>query len=99
MDGKKKRYIFPSTLSNQRRVMGLPLDEFCIYVPLAVAGIFSNPFLYFPILAIAYISIKKLKKGKGSSYLINLVYWFLPKSITDFFINALPASYLRYWIS
>ncbi|PHM59551.1 type IV conjugative transfer system protein TraL [Xenorhabdus ishibashii] len=99
MDGKENRYLFPSTLTNQRRVMGLPIDEFCIYIPLALAGIFSNLFLYFPILAMAYISIRKLKKGKGSCYLLNLVYWFLPKTMADFFIRALPASYKRYWIS
>lgn len=99
MDGKKNRYIFPSTLSNPKRVMGLPIDEFCIYIPLALAAIFANLFLFTPILALAYISVRKLKSGKGSSYLINLMYWFLPKTMADFFIRHLPASYKRYWIS
>ncbi|EGT3611237.1 type IV conjugative transfer system protein TraL [Morganella morganii] len=99
MDGKEKRYIFPSTLSNQRRWMGLPIDEFCVYVPLAAATVFSSLFIYGPILAVAIITVKRLKRGKGSSYLLNLVYWFLPKSVADFFIRSLPASHLRYWIS
>lgn len=98
MDGKKIRYIFPSTLSNEKRWFGLPTDEFCIYLPLILATIFSSPFIYFPILAVLFFLIRKLKKGKGSSYLLNLMYWFLPKIVMDFFIRALPASYLRFWV-
>lgn len=99
MDGKEVRYIFPSTLSNQRRWMGLPVDEFCVYFPLAGGAVFSSLYIYAPMLIIAIIVIKRLKRGRGSSYLINLMYWFLPKSLSDFFIRALPASHLRYWIS
>ena len=99
MDGKKNRYVFPSTLSEQWRVMGLPIDEFIIYIPLILAVIFVSLYIYLPILVVSYVSIKKLKNGKGSSYLIHLVYWFLPKSVTDYFLGGLPASYYRYWIS
>lgn len=100
MDNKsREKYVFPSTLSNQERWFGLPMDEAIIYIPLALLAIFSSPFIFGLTLIIAFALIRKLKRGKGSSYLLSLLYWFLPRSISSLFLWALPPSYYRYWIS
>ncbi|RRF57871.1 hypothetical protein EAO11_26240 [Klebsiella pneumoniae] len=39
------------------------------------------------------------EKGKGSSFLLNLAYWFLPTTLMRFFISVLPESYKRHWIA
>ncbi|MGX2956910.1 type IV conjugative transfer system protein TraL [Ursidibacter arcticus] len=100
MDNKsREKYFFPETLSNQQRWFGLPLDEAIIYIPLALLAIFSSHLIFGLTLVASFATIRKLKRGKGSSYLLNLLYWFLPRSISNLFLWALPPSYYRYWIS
>lgn len=92
------RYHYPETLSAQRRFVGLPPDEFCLYVPLALLAIFCNMWIFGPTLLTAVCGIRTLKRGRGSQYLLNLVYWCLPPAAVRFFISALPESYKRHWI-
>lgn len=100
MDSQRsENYKFPATLSNQERWFGLPTDEAIIFIPLILGAVFYSPYIFGPTLLGAFIGIRKLKNGKGSSYLIRLIYWFLPKSISKIFLLALPPSYFRYWIS
>lgn len=96
---RPERYQFPLTLSNQRRICGLPLDELVLYVPLAICAIFINSWIFAPALAGAIIGIRRLKRGRGSSYLLSLSYWLLPTPVMRFFITALPDSFKRYWIA
>lgn len=95
----RKRYQFPATLSNQERWLGLTIDEAVIFIPQAILMVFYNPYLFSITLLISFFSIRRLKKGKGSSYLLCVMYWFLPRSVTALFISALPPSYFRYWVS
>ncbi|WP_158785018.1 type IV conjugative transfer system protein TraL [Pantoea sp. BAV 3049] len=96
---KRNRYQYPATFSEQRRFVGLPPDEFCIYVPLSLLAIFVNMWIFGPTLLIAVVGIRHLKKGRGSQYLLNLAYWCLPTSAMRFFINVLPESFKRHWVS
>ncbi|AIA45464.1 TPA: type IV conjugative transfer system protein TraL [Klebsiella pneumoniae] len=96
---QRNRYQFPGTFSDQKRYVGLPLDELVIYVPVALLAIFVNMWIFSPTLAAAVIGIRILKKGKGSSFLLNLAYWFLPTTLMRFFISVLPESYKRHWIA
>ncbi|BEN04657.1 MULTISPECIES: type IV conjugative transfer system protein TraL [Enterobacterales] len=96
---QRNRYKYPATFSEQPRWVGLPRDEFIIYVPLGLLAIFVNLWIFCPTLAIAVFGIRRLKKGKGTSYLLNLAYWFLPTSILRFFLSVLPESFKRYWVA
>lgn len=93
------RYQFPTTLTHQRRFCGLTIDEVVVYFPLIGCAIFVNMWIFAPALAIAFVGLRRLKQGKGSSYLLGLAYWCLPTSIMRFFITVLPESFKRYWIA
>lgn len=95
----REKYQFPVTLSNQQRWFGLPLDELIVYLPIAVLAVFSSVLIFGLTLVFVFALIRKLKQGKGSSYLLSLLYWFLPHSISSLFLWALPPSYKRYWVS
>lgn len=98
-DNSRERYQFPTTLSNQERWFGLPADEAIPCIPQALLAVLYQPYIFFPTLLLTFFTIRRLKKGKGSSYLLGVIYWFLPKGVSDMFIRSLPASYLRYWVS
>lgn len=97
--GKRDRYTFAATFSEQKRFVGLPPDEFCLYVPLALLAVFLNMWIFGPTLLAAVVGIRHLKKGCGSQYLLNLAYWCLPTSVMRFFISILPDSYKRHWVA
>ncbi|HBY8950145.1 TPA: type IV conjugative transfer system protein TraL [Klebsiella pneumoniae] len=42
--------------------------------------------------------MKKLKKGRGSSWLRDLIYWYLPTSLLKGFFHDVPDSCFRQWI-
>lgn len=95
----RDKYKFPATLSEQQRWFGLPIDEAILYIPLGLLAVFSSPFVFGLTLLLVFALIRKLKHGKGSSYLLSLLYWFLPQTASALFIWALPPSYKRYWVS
>ncbi|HDX1172885.1 TPA: type IV conjugative transfer system protein TraL [Pasteurella multocida] len=99
MDSQRNKYLFPSTLSNQMRWFGLPVDEAIIYIPVGLLAVFSSMYIFAPTLLILFILIRKMKRGKGSSYILCLMYWFLPHSVSNAFLYSLPPSYRRYWIN
>nr|QLG02066.1 IncF plasmid conjugative transfer pilus assembly protein TraL [Klebsiella pneumoniae] len=45
-----------------------------------------------------FLGIKKLKKGRGSSWLRDLIYWYLPTSLLKGFFHDVPDSCFRQWI-
>ncbi|WP_143350450.1 type IV conjugative transfer system protein TraL, partial [Enterobacter hormaechei] len=47
---------------------------------------------------LAYLGIKKLKKGRGSSWLRDLVYWYMPTSLLRGIFHDVPDSCYRQWI-
>lgn len=100
MEGDElKLYRFPKTLRNQSRWFGLHLDE---VIPVAIClgwSFFTGKFLFGIAAAIlVFWVIKKLKKGRGSSWLRDLMYWYLPTSLLKGFFNAVPESCFRQWI-
>ncbi|UBX30644.1 hypothetical protein LDL57_15920 (plasmid) [Arsenophonus apicola] len=56
----------------------MPLDEAVVYLPLIGCAIFVNMWIFAPALAIAFVGLRRLKQGKGSSYLLGLAYWGYP---------------------
>ena len=76
-ENKLKKYRFPETLTNQSRWFGLPLDEL---IPAAICvgwGITTSKYLFgIGAAVLVYFGIKKLKKGRGSSWLRDLIAYF-----------------------
>ncbi|WP_225104491.1 type IV conjugative transfer system protein TraL [Escherichia coli] len=81
-ENKLKKYRFPETLTNQSRWFGLPLDEL---IPAAICigwGITTSKYLFgIGAAVLVYFGIKKLKKGRGSSWLRDLIYWYMPTAL------------------
>ncbi len=79
-ENKLKKYRFPETLTNQSRWFGLPLDEL---IPAAICigwGITTSKYLFgIGAAVLVYFGIKKLKKGRGSSWLRDLIYGTVAK--------------------
>ena len=46
-----------------------------------------------------FIGIAKLKKNKGGSYLLILMYWFGTQNFCRTIFNKTPPSFLRFWLN
>ncbi|EFG1568990.1 type IV conjugative transfer system protein TraL [Escherichia coli] len=98
-ENKLKKYRFPETLTNQSRWFGLPLDEL---IPAAICigwGITTSKYLFgIGAAVLVYFGIKKLKKGRGSSWLRDLIYWYMPTDLLRGIFHNVPDSCFRQWI-
>jgi len=43
--------------------------------------------------------IKHFKKGQGTSWFLNLMYWHMPDEISRVLFNKTPSSTLRHWLA
>ena len=94
-----QRYRFPKTLTEQRRLFGLPLDEAIPTLPVLVWGVYISKALFGLIAAaLIWIAIRWAKRGKGSMWLYNLLYWHLPTALFRSVFKTLPDSSFRQWI-
>ncbi|EFI3633495.1 type IV conjugative transfer system protein TraL [Escherichia coli] len=97
-ENKLKKYRFPETLTNQSRWFGLPLDEL---IPAAICigwGITTSKYLFgIGAAVLVYFGIKKLKKGRGSSWLRDLIYWYMPTALLRGIFHNVPDSCFQ-WI-
>ncbi len=93
------KYHFPKTLRTQDRWFGFCLDEL---IPVAITGgwfIWQQKYITGIILAaLVFWAIHKAKKGKGSSWLRDLAYWYLPTSLGKGVYKVVPESCFRKWI-
>ncbi|MED7793154.1 type IV conjugative transfer system protein TraL [Klebsiella aerogenes] len=93
------KYRFPSTLSEQSRIIGLPYDEFIPAVLAMLWGIFTRKYLFGLILAlIVWQLIKAAKRGKSSKWLYNWCYWYLPTELFRVVYRVIPDSSYRKWL-
>ncbi|WP_064766040.1 type IV conjugative transfer system protein TraL, partial [Escherichia coli] len=47
---------------------------------------------------LVYFGIKKLKKGRGSSWLRDLIYWYMPTALLRGIFHNVPDSCFRQWV-
>lgn len=91
-------YRFPQMLTEQRRVIGLPLDE---VIPVSVIVLWciwiNKPLFGFIIAGIIWFLLRKVKRGKGSRWLYNMMYWYLPTELFRVVFRHIPASNFRQW--
>ena len=82
------------------RLLGLPLDEF---IPALCLGAFffflGKVLLSIALPVLAVVLVKTMKQGQGSSWLINLCHWYLPKTIMVGLIRKTPPSQSREYIA
>lgn len=93
-------FNFLRYLDEPKRVMGLTLDD-CIIGGLGLLlAMVGRHLILIGLLSFGIRTfVKRLKKGRAPSYLIELMYWYLPHPISRIFLKSLPASYKRYWMS
>ena len=100
MSSKRSLYLVPKTLDAPTRMLGLPLDEF---VPALVLGGFfffvGKVLLCIALPIVAVVVVKLMKRGQGSSWLVNVCHWYLPKSVMVHVLRKTPPSQNREYIA
>ncbi|WP_407437740.1 type IV conjugative transfer system protein TraL [Lelliottia sp.] len=98
MSGEEDKYYFPETLNQQERYFGLPLDEIIIVAPLVILGVLNNMSTELSIIAgLLWASVRYMKKGQGSYWLLNFCYWHLPSLLFKVTFRKIPDSSFRHW--
>lgn len=98
-DEVEDRYIFPQTLTEQKRLIGIPLDEALVGLVPACAGIYAGQNV--PGLIVGFLlwfALSHFKKGRGSAWLFNMCYWYLPGYCFRGLYKVLPESGWRLWL-
>ncbi len=97
-ENKLKKYRFPETLTNQSRWFGLPLDEL-IPQQSVLAGVSQHRNICSVLVQrFWFISGLKTEKGRGSSWLRDLIYWYMPTALLRGIFHNVPDSCFRQWI-
>lgn len=93
------KYRFPKTLSEQTRIIGMPLDEFIPAGIFFLWGCISKKYLFGLIVsAVVWQLIKAAKRGKSSTWLYNWCYWYLPSWLFRPVYRIVPDSSFRKWV-
>ena len=101
MESRKKRlYYINRSLDEPRRIVGLPTDEFVTgMIVFVVLLALKKSLLAFLSGVIVIAIIRYFKKGKGSGWLLSLIYWHFPKWISKLWMKHTPPSENREYIS
>ncbi|OGT93075.1 MAG: type IV conjugative transfer system protein TraL [Gammaproteobacteria bacterium RIFOXYB2_FULL_38_6] len=97
----ENKYFICRRIDEPKRYVSLTLDEFIPVIVLCAAGWFLGNLLIGIVLAfIAIVMIRHLKKGQGSRWLFNLLYWNLPMAkIKHTLFLKTPDSAKRHWLN
>ena len=91
-------YHFLNHIDAPKRYLSLTLDELIIASLFFVLFICSSQKIIVSLFGMGLVSLlRMLKKGDGPQRLPVMAYWYLPSSITGFFLPSLPKSYQRIW--
>jgi conjugal transfer pilus assembly protein TraL len=91
-------YTMIRNLDEPQRVLGLTIDEFFIVVLGLMLLMMTSYRILTGLFCFAlYLGLKHIKRGQAPRFLLVLIYWYLPKEISQFFLISLPASHLRVW--
>ncbi|HAO0314028.1 TPA: type IV conjugative transfer system protein TraL [Escherichia coli] len=94
-----EKFRFPKTLSEQNRIIGLPLDEAIPAAVLVLWGFFAKKYVFGLIIAtVVWQLIRAAKRGKSSRWLYNWCYWHLPVELFRVIYRVIPDSSYRKWI-
>jgi len=99
MNGESLQYKFPETLNQQKRLGGLPTEEAVLILACAGIGLLCDLFIVMLIVAGAlWLLVRHLKKGQGTWWLMNLLYWYLPTALLRLQFRRVPDSGNRHWM-
>jgi conjugal transfer pilus assembly protein TraL len=92
-------YQFLNHIDAPKRVLTLTMDE----LPIAILGflllVISNQKILVSLFGLGMLSgLRFLKKGQGPKALLVLIYWYLPRSLTQLLLPKLPASHHRVYV-
>ncbi len=94
------KYQILSHLDEPTRYYGFTLDDLALWTAVILLVVISPNKITMTLIGLC---LKKglgyLKKGNPPSYLLLLAYWYLPSSITQYYIKNLPASHKRFWVA
>ncbi|OAD97897.1 type IV conjugative transfer system protein TraL [Pantoea sp. OXWO6B1] len=96
---ESSKYRFPETLNQQKRWLGLPPEEAFILLGCGLLGFYIDMFIVMLVVgAVLWLLIRHLKKGQGSWWLLNLLYWYLPTMLFRVQFRRVPDSANRHWM-
>jgi conjugal transfer pilus assembly protein TraL len=95
------KYFICKKIDEPVRLFGLTLDEFIpILITLGICTIFGSLITGFIFAGIVWFVIRNFKKGQGTSWFLNMLYWYLPLEFLRgvLFVKTPPSS-ARHWLS
>lgn len=93
-------YRFFNSLDKPKRYFSLTMDELVVACLSLMLLIVSSQRILVAIAGFGLVTLlRRLKKNAGPKALLVLAYWYLPKTITQFFLPKLPASHCRIWVA
>lgn len=96
---RAERFIFPQTLTEQSRPVGLPIDETVVlFGPMSWGFYEGQTMAGLVISALLWYALRHFKKGRGSQWLLNACYWYLPAYCFKSIYKTLPESAFRLWL-
>jgi len=95
------KYFICKRIDEPTRFFGLTLDEFIpIILVIGICAFFGSLLTGFMLAGIVWFGIRHFKKGQGTSWFLNMLYWYLPLHFLHgvLFIKTPPSS-ARHWLS
>lgn len=100
MSGTFDKYSFPETFNEQTRLFGLPLDEVAVIATPVICGVaYSCAGVMCTLAALLWVIVRYLKKGKGTQFMADILYWHLPYFLFKPFFRKIPSSGNRHWVN
>jgi conjugal transfer pilus assembly protein TraL len=100
MSGNFDKYSFPETINEQSRLFGLPVDEVSVIATPIVCGVaYSCAGVMCALAAAMWILLRYLKKGQGTQFMVDFLYWHLPSFLFRPFLRKIPSSANRHWVN
>jgi len=99
--GHEDKYFICKRIDEPKRYFGLTLDEFIpIVITVLLCWCFGSLLTGFLLAGIVWFAIKYCKKGQGTSWFFNLLYWYLPLHfLSGLVFLKTPPSAARHWLS
>ncbi|HCB2859852.1 type IV conjugative transfer system protein TraL [Klebsiella aerogenes] len=96
---RASRFRFPQMLNEKSGPVGLPMDETLALFGPSGWGFYSGQYVAGMVASVLlYIGIRYFKKGRGSIWLYNCCYWYLPSTLFNNLYKVIPDSSWRLWL-
>lgn len=96
---RAERFLFPQTLSQQGGILPLPNDEAAVLISPMLWGFYEGQEMAGLVAgALLWYALRYFKKGRGSLWLLNACYWYLPAYCFKSSYKTLPESAFRLYL-